>query len=127
MQPSGGDLCFCEEEALCQEGGPLFILRDLGWPPALASFLPLYSEVVDLQGPCRLGTGCALCARGLLTICPLPSPVLFTLLFSFRMKKAGIDLPLRQFPGTLDLSSVWDPLVAPFISSLSLPDPAQSD
>lgn len=30
----------------------------------------------------------------------------FTLLFSFRMKKAGNDLPLRPFQGTLDPSSV---------------------
>lgn len=32
-------------------------------------------------------------------LCGVPS--LFTLLFSFRMKKAGSDLPLRQFQGPL--------------------------
>lgn len=57
------------------------------------------------QGQCRQGSIWGLGLPGpLLTTTPaLPYPILLTLLFSFRMKKAGIDLPLRQFQGTLAL------------------------
>lgn len=62
-------------------------------------------------GPSRLS---------LTTTPALPYPILLTALFSFRMKKAGIDLPQRQFPGTLDPlkclrpSLVALPAAAPF-------------
>lgn len=54
-------------------------------------------------------------SRPFLTTTPaLPYPALLTPLFSFRMKKAGIDLPMRQFQGTLDPYKCLRPfLVAP--------------
>ena len=53
----------------------------------------------------------------------LPYPVLLTLLLSFRMKKAGLDLPLRQFQGTLDLLKCLRPFLVlpPLPQSASLP------
>lgn len=90
------------------------------WLPApLWPQLPRpHREMNNFQGLCGSGTDYALlCARdsvagshlGIgasrphLTSTPaLPNPTLLILLFSFRMKKAGIDLPLRQFQGTLD-------------------------
>lgn len=103
---------------------PTLIPVDLGWLPAplwpqLHTHLPhsrkerwTTSKVsVDLGLvrpaflPGAVQTGSLLEAGPfrpcLITTPALPYPILFTL-FSFRMKKAGIDLPLRQFQGTLD-------------------------
>lgn len=76
-----------------------------GQLPALASVRwPGCRVPVDLGPMCPAVPGAVECPLGQ---SPLPDPTLFILLFSFRMKKAGIDLPLGQFPGTLD------PLVVP--------------
>lgn len=54
----------------------------------------------------------------------LPCRMLLTLLFSFRMKKAGIDLPLRQFQGTLDpLKCLRPSLVTPEAAVFSYKNP----
>lgn len=59
--------------------------------------------------------------RPLLTTSPaLPYPILLTLLFSFRMKKAGTDLLLRQFQGTLDLLKGLRPSLVALLASASL-------
>lgn len=91
------------------------------------------SEVVDLelvvasfcQGQSRWGSlSGAGPSRPVLNHHPaLPYPVLFTLLLSFRMKKAGLDLPLRQFQGTLDLLKCLRPFLVlpPLPQSASLP------
>lgn len=78
------------------------------------------SEVVDLelvvasfcQGQSRWGSlSRAGPSRPVLNHHPaLPYPVLLTLLLSFRMKKAGLDLPLRQFQGTFRPPQVFETL-----------------
>lgn len=135
IQPQEG-LSGCFWEPCARRPDPPLIPVGFGmglWP----QFLTQYNEMDDLQGPCRSGTGFAfLCARGSGDGVPFwgwafqalphhhPSSalsILLTLLFSFRMKKAGIDLPLRQFQGILDpLKCLRPSLVVP-LASASLP------
>lgn len=51
----------------------------------------------------------------------LPYPILLMPLFSFRMKKAGIDLPERQFQGTLDPLECLRPSLLALLATASLP------
>lgn len=67
-------------------------------------------------GPSRLS---------LTTTPALPYPILLTALFSFRMKKAGIDLPQRQFPGTLDPLKCLRPSLVALPAAASLPSSVQ--
>lgn len=61
-------------------------------------------------------------SRPFLTTTPaLPYPALLTPLFSFRMKKAGIDLPMRQFQGTLDPYKCLRPFLVAPLAAASLP------